>query len=58
MILNEKPCFTVKPKQRGIELLCKHNIATHRAEDYFAETFKSDEHMKKYDMHFYKERLL
>ncbi|XP_022174721.1 probable rRNA-processing protein EBP2 [Myzus persicae] len=32
---------------RGIELLRKHNIATHRPEDYFAEMFKSDEHMQK-----------
>lgn len=32
---------------RGIELLRKHNIPTHRPEDYFAEMFKSDEHMQK-----------
>jgi len=32
---------------RGIELLLKHNIATHRPEDYFAEMFKTDEHMQK-----------
>jgi rRNA-processing protein EBP2 len=32
---------------RGIELLIKHNIPTHRPEDYFAEMFKSDEHMQK-----------
>ncbi|XP_050535862.1 probable rRNA-processing protein EBP2 homolog [Daktulosphaira vitifoliae] len=31
----------------GIELLHKHNIPTHRPEDYFAEMFKSDEHMQK-----------
>lgn len=32
---------------RGIESLRKHCIATHRPEDYFAEMFKSDEHIKK-----------
>jgi len=32
---------------RGIELLLKHNIPTHRPEDYFAEMFKTDEHMQK-----------
>lgn len=32
---------------RGIELLRKNNIPTHRPEDYFAEMFKSDEHMQK-----------
>lgn len=32
---------------RGVELLIKHNIPTHRPEDYFAEMFKSDEHMQK-----------
>lgn len=32
---------------RGIKLLRKHNLPTHRPEDYFAEMFKSDEHMQK-----------
>ncbi|CAI6370801.1 unnamed protein product [Macrosiphum euphorbiae] len=32
---------------RDTELLRKHCIATHRPEDYFAEMFKSDEHIKK-----------
>lgn len=32
---------------RGIELLHKYKIPTHRPEDYFAEMFKSDEHMQK-----------
>jgi len=32
---------------RGIKLLIKNNISTHRPEDYFAEMFKSDEHMQK-----------
>ncbi|VVC33106.1 Eukaryotic rRNA processing [Cinara cedri] len=32
---------------RGVQLLLKNNIATHRPEDYFAEMFKSDEHMQK-----------
>lgn len=31
----------------GIQLLLKHNVPTHRPEDYFAEMFKSDEHMQK-----------
>lgn len=31
----------------GIKLLQKNNIHTHRPEDYFAEMFKSDEHMQK-----------
>jgi len=31
---------------RGIELLLRHNIPTHRPEDYFAEMFKTDEHMQ------------
>lgn len=31
----------------GIQLLQKNNIPTHRPEDYFAEMFKSDEHMQK-----------
>lgn len=31
----------------GIKLLQKNNIPTHRPEDYFAEMFKTDEHMQK-----------
>lgn len=32
---------------QGVEVLRKYNIPTHRPEDYFAEMFKTDEHMQK-----------